>query len=184
MASAFAHSIVDFVVGQYGAESSTPVDHRLTEVGQTIVHQGLHLLLLIPTTPFFGGEGECFAFGYIDPLSPFGLEVGDELGDRCSLACSIIITGVEELDEDPLRPLIVFGVGGAYLARPVKAEANLIQLFAIATDVLRSRYLRVLSCLDSILLSGKPEGIVTHGMEYIEATKSLVAGEDIRGDIA
>ena len=116
MTSTFAHSIVDFVVGQYGAEGSTPIDHCLTEVGQTIVHQGLHLLLLIPASPFFGGEGECFAFGYIDPLSPFGLEVGDELGDRSSLTCRIIIIGVEELDEDPLRPLIVFGIGGAYLA--------------------------------------------------------------------
>ena len=116
MASAYADSILDFVVGQYGTKSSTPVDHRLTEVGQTIVHQSLHLLLLIPATPFFGGEGERFAFGYIDPLSPFDLEVGDELGDRSSLACSIIIIGVEELDEDPLRPLIVLGIGGPYFA--------------------------------------------------------------------
>ena len=116
MTSAYADSILDFVVGQYGAKSSTPVDHRLSEVGQTIVHQGLHLLLLIPAPPFFGGEGECFAFGYIDSLSPLGFKVGDELGDRSSLTCRIIIIGVEELDEDPLRPLIVFGIGGAYLA--------------------------------------------------------------------
>jgi len=46
----------------------------------------------------------------------FVIKEGDELRDRSSLACSIIIIGVEELDEDPLRPLIVLGIGGAYFA--------------------------------------------------------------------
>ena len=117
MASAFAHTVVDFVVGQYGAESSTPVDHRLTEVGQTIVHQGLHLLLLIPASAILSAVKESASLSAtLIPLVPSASKWADELGDRSSLTCSIIIIGVEELDEDPLRPLIVFGIGGAYLA--------------------------------------------------------------------
>ena len=115
MSSTDADAITDLIVGQDSAEGSAPVDHRLAEVGQTVVHQYLSLLLRSPAPPLFGREGELLALGDIQPGRPLLLQMSDQLGDGSSLSCLIIIIGVEEADEDPLRPLVVLGVGGADL---------------------------------------------------------------------
>ena len=38
--------------------------------------------------------------------------------------------------------------------------------------------------LDGVLFGGKAEGVVAHGMQDIEALHALVAGKNIRCDIA
>lgn len=49
---------------------------------------------------------------------------------------------LKELQEDPLGPFIIVGVGGVHLARPVKREAEPLQLAAEAGDVLLRDFCR------------------------------------------
>ncbi len=90
----------------------------------------------------------------------------------------------EHLEERPLRPLVVSGVARAHLAVPVERESDLVQLFAVAGDVLLGRDGGMLPRLDRILLGGKAEGVVTHRVEDVESLEPLVARVDVRGDVA
>ena len=51
--------------------------------------------------------------------------------------------------------MVVTGGTGAHLAVPVEAEAYLVQLLAIAVNVLEGGLLGVLACLYGILLGRK-----------------------------
>ena len=86
--------------------------------------------------------------------------------------------------EGPLRPLIIDGIASADLSVPIETEADLIQLRAITVNILEGGLLRVLACLDSVLLSRQSLGIIAHRVQYVEALLTLVAGVDITGDIA
>ena len=91
---------------------------------------------------------------------------------------------IEELDESPLGPFVILGVAGAYFTIPVKAETEFVELLAVAGNVLVGGDGGMLAGLDGVLLGGKAVGVVAHGMEHVEATKPLVAGKDVAGDIA
>ena len=90
----------------------------------------------------------------------------------------------EHFEERPLRPLVVAGVARAHLAVPVERETDLVQLLAVAGDVLLGRHGRVLARLDGVLLGGQAEGVVSHRVQDVEALEPLVARVDVRGDVA
>ena len=96
----------------------------------------------------------------------------------------IAIVAAEHAQKGPLRPVVIRRLAGAHLATPVEREANLIQLFAIAIDVVHRRHLRVLTRLDGVLLGRQTVGVVTHRVEHIEATEAFVAGVDVGGNVA
>ena len=96
----------------------------------------------------------------------------------------VAIVAAEHAQEGPLRPVVIRRLAGAHLAAPVEGEANLIQLFAIAIDVVHRRHLRVLTRLDGVLLGRQTVGVVTHRVEHIEATEAFVASIDVGGDVA
>ena len=81
--------------------------------------------------------------------------------------------------EGPLRPLIIDGITGADLALPIEAEADLIQLRTITVDILKGGLLRMLTCLDGILLCRQTVGIVAHRVQYVETLQTLIAGIDV-----
>ena len=54
----------------------------------------------------------------------------------------------------------------------------------VTGNVLLSSESRVLTSLNSILLSRKTECVISHRMKHIETAKTLVAAEDITGDIS
>ena len=83
-----------------------------------------------------------------------------------------------------MRPFIIRWVAGAHLAAPVERESYLVQLLAVALDVLFRRDGRMLSCLYGILLGRQSVGIVAHGVQHVEALLPLVAGVDVAGDVA
>ena len=97
---------------------------------------------------------------------------------------SWFVPTVEELQEDPLRPAVVLRIAGAYFAVPVVAEADVVELFAVAADILLGGDGRMLTGLDGVLFRGQTEGIVAHRVEHVEAFEPLVAGIDIGSDIA
>ena len=182
--AANADTIHHFIIGQHGAQSGTPVHHRLAQISNTIVHQYLLLPLLVPGVPFISGEREFFALGHIQSLRSLLGKTLNEFLNWLSALAFVAIEGVEHLLESPLCPFIVDGFTGAYLTVPVETESNLIQLLAIAVDVGFGRDGRMLSGLDGILFGGQSVGIIAHGVQHIETLQTLEACIDITGDIA
>ena len=79
--------------------------------------------------------------------------------------------------------MVILRVAGTNLAVPIEAEANLVELLAVAVDVGYGSNLWVLTCLDSILLCRQTISIVTHRVQYVESVQTLVACIDIASDI-
>ena len=96
----------------------------------------------------------------------------------------VAIVAAKHAQEGPLRPVVIRRLAGAHLAAPVEGEADLIQLFAIAIDVVHRRHLRVLTRLDGVLLGRQTVGVVTHRVEHVEAAEAFVASVDVGGDVA
>ena len=178
------HAVDHLIVGQHGTQLGTPVHHRLAQVGDAVVHQYLLLLLLAHGLPLGSGELQVLRAGSVDTLRAVLLKVGYQTFDRHGLALDIVVVGAEHADEGPLCPMIVFGVAGAYLAVPIERETDLVQLLTVAGNVLHGGDGGVLPRLYGILLGRESVGIVTHGVEYVVALRALVAGIDVRGDVA
>ena len=70
--------------------------------------------------------------------------------------------------------MVILRVAGTNLTVPIEAEANLVELLAVAVDVGYSSNLWVLTSLDSILLSRQSVSIVTHRVQYVESVQTLV----------
>ena len=75
--------------------------------------------------------------------------------------------------------MVVVGVTSAHLTIPVERETYLVELLTIVVDISHSGHLRVLTCLNGILLSGKSVGVVAHRVEHVESVETLVACIDI-----
>ncbi len=89
-----------------------------------------------------------------------------------------------ELDENPLGPFVVGGIGRVDLARPVIGKTDLPDLAAEIRDVPFGRLARMGAGLHGVLLGGQAEGVPAHGMEDVEAAHPLVARNQIAGDVA
>ena len=63
IAAAHAHAVHHLVVGQHRTQFGAPVHHRLSEIGDTVVHEHLLLLLLREGVPLAGGEVEFLGAG-------------------------------------------------------------------------------------------------------------------------
>ena len=103
--------------------------------------------------------------------------------DGACLLGVVAVVAVEHLLEGPLRPVVVFGVAGAYFAVPVEGETYLVKLFAVAVDVVDGGNRRVLSRLDGVLLGGQSVSVISHGVQYVETLQSFVAGVNVRSDV-
>ena len=79
--------------------------------------------------------------------------------------------------------MVILRVAGTNLTVPIEAEANLVELLAVAVDVGYGSNLWVLTCLDSILLCRQSVSIVTHRVQYVKSVQTLVACIDIASDI-
>ena len=79
--------------------------------------------------------------------------------------------------------MVILRVAGANLTVPIEAEANLVELLAVAVDVGYGSNLWVLTGLDSILLCRQSVSIVTHRVQYVKSVQTLVACIDIASDI-
>ena len=99
------------------------------------------------------------------------------------MACRVV-PGVEELQEDPLRPAVVVGVGGGDLAAPVVGEAEHLDLAPMLAMFRSVVIARVDAGLDGVLLGGQAEGVPAHRVQHVAAPHPLVAGEDVGGDVA
>ena len=108
----------------------------------------------------------------------------DKLVDGLCLFQVVVVVRVEHLLESPLCPVIVMRIAGAHLTVPVKAEADLVELLAVAVDVLLGGDGWVLTGFDGILLGGQSVGVISHRIENIEAVEPLIASIDVAGNVS
>ena len=80
--------------------------------------------------------------------------------------------------------MIIFRIAGTDFTAPVKRETDLVQLFAVAIDIVDSSDSGVLSGLDGILFCGQTVCVISHRVEYIEALQSFVTGINIRSNVS
>ena len=71
---------------------------------------------------------------------------------------------LEDLTDDPLRPLEVVGVGGIDATVPVEAQSEGFHLLAVAGGIDGRALGGVHPGIDGILLGGEAEGIEAHGV--------------------
>ena len=119
MAAAFAHAADDFFVGQHRAQRRAPVHRRF-----------------VLDTPADAHPDSAEPLPRRCAITSAG--IGSSLIGRPALLLGIE-PGVEQHQENPLRPAEIFGVGRRQFAIPVVAEAEHFQLPAEVGDVLLGR---------------------------------------------
>ena len=160
-------AVDDLLVRQHGAERRAPVDGDLGAVGQALrVAVGDRVDALGDRE--FGDGPALAAAGSALGVGP--LEVG-------------VVPGVVDLEEDPLRPLVVAGIRGVDLAGPVVGEAQRLDLAAEVVDVGLGGDPGVGVGLDGVLLGGEAEGVPSHRVQDVEALHPLEAADDVGGGV-
>ncbi len=184
MAAALAQTVLHLVVGQHRPEGFAPVHHRRGTIGQTVVHQHVGFLRIVHGVPLFGCEVCPGRAGCPQSLVAVLRESLFEFRYGPGLVAIEAIIALEHLHERPLRPLVIGRIARLYASRPVVAEAQLVQLLAIARDVGRRGHGGMLSRLNGVLLGGKPERVEPHRMQHIEAAEPLIPCIYVGSDIA
>ena len=87
--------------------------------------------------------------------------------------------GVEELQEEPLGPLVVVGEGGDDFTVPVVDSADALELAAHVFDVAHGPDVGVDAVLDGGVLGGEAEGVEAHRVEDVVALHAPEAGVDV-----
>ena len=171
----------DFLVGQDRAEAGAPVDGGLGDVGEAVGVDDLRL----------GGAIQGGIVRAVLGEDLTGLELGDQLVDRAggtlrAVGCRglRVKPRVEDLQEDPLRPMHVLDVGGRKRAARVVGQAHAAQLAAHVRDVLVRGDGRVLAGLDGVLLGGQAESVVAHRVQDVVALHTAVARQRVGRDVA
>jgi hypothetical protein len=82
-------------------------------------------------------------------------------------------TLLQELQENPLRPLVVPRVGGGEGTTPVHHQAGALNLPPEVGDVLRDQSGRVCPDLEGVVLGVDPEGVVAEWLEYVVSLEPL-----------
>ena len=182
--AAFTDTVYYFVIGKYGTELRTPVNHCLAQIGNTVVHQDFLLFLFTLGIPLCGGETQFFAASHVYSFGTGLAECFNQFLDGTCLLFIVAVVAVEHLEECPLGPMVIFRFAGTDFAVPVERETYLIQLFAVSVDIVDGRNCRVLSRLYGILLCWKTVSVISHGIQYIETLQSFVAGVNIRSNVS
>ena len=183
MATALRQTVLHLVVRQHRTQRGTPIHHRIGTERQTVVLQHLLALLLVHRCPLLSRELHLLSAGRIDTLGAVSRKLGNQLLDGASALLNVVVVVREHLHKCPLRPFVILRIASAHFAAPIERETNLVQLLAVAIDILRGGYGRVLTRLNRILLSGQTEGVVTHRVQHIESAQTLVTRIDIRSDV-
>ena len=172
--AALAAPVDDLLVGDDGAQPRRPVDHRLGAVGQPVVvdHPPARDVVQIRPRDTSGR------------LAGARLQFGDQFLDRTGLVQRRVVPGVEDPQEDPLRPAVELRVGGGDAAAGVVAEAQPAQLPQEDVDVLVRGRAGVLTGLDRALLGGQPERVEAHRVQYVVTAHAPVPRVGVGADVA
>ena len=89
----------------------------------------------------------------------------------------------EQLQENPLGPLVVIRVGRVDLARPVKRQAERLELTLKACDVLLGHFRRMDVVLDGKVLGRQAERIPSHRVQHVIALHTLFTRHNVKRSI-
>ena len=90
---------------------------------------------------------------------------------------------VEELQKDPLRPLIIIRQGRGDLAAPVEGEADALQLILKVLHVGRGDDVRMGIGLDGVVFRRQTKGVKPHGEKDVIALQPALPGDDLQTGI-
>ena len=88
-------------------------------------------------------------------------------------------SGGEEIEEQALLMLVIAGIAGGDLARPVEREAHRLQLTAHRVDIGVGPLGRMRLVLHRRVFRRHAEGVPAHRVQNVEAARPLVAGHDV-----
>ena len=88
-----------------------------------------------------------------------------------------------QLEENPLGPLVIAGVGGVHAAVPVKGVAQHVELPGEVFNVLLGNHRGVDVIFDGKVLGGQTKGVVPDGEQYVVAVHPLLPGDDVHSGI-
>ena len=89
----------------------------------------------------------------------------------------------KELQEHPLRPLVVARIGGVDLAAPIKRKAEGLELAPEGIGVLFGGHLGTDAGFQGIVLRRKPEGVPADGIEHVIPLHAPLAAHNVHGGI-
>ena len=188
----------DLLIGQHGAQARAPVHRGLGDVGQAEgigqlrdlgvagrgdVGGGAALPGLGQLEALLRGQGEGVDGAGAQLLAQLGDGTGPA-GDAVGIGCLRVVPGVEDAQEDPLRPLHERGIGGGQRAARVMGQAQAVQLAAHVRHVRLGGGARMGAGLDGVLLGGQAEGVVAHRVQDVLAQHALMAGDHVGRDVA
>ena len=180
IASTLRNTIYNLVVGKHCSECRAPVDHCLVEECNSPVHQCLLLCNFAHSVPLFGCYLNISGACGIHACTTLLAQNLNKSGYRLSALCLVVVVAVEHFYECPLCPVIVACIACPYLAVPVEAEANLVELLSVAVDILFCCNCRMLSCLYGILLCRKSVCVISHRVKHVISLKAFETCENIR----
>ena len=89
----------------------------------------------------------------------------------------------KQLQENPLRPLVVFGIGGGNLAVVIKGETKALKLGAEAGDVLLGDDGGVDFVFNGVVFRRQAESVVADGEKHVVALHAALAGDDVHSRV-
>ena len=88
-----------------------------------------------------------------------------------------------QLEEDPLGPLVVAGVGGVHHPVPVEGVAQHMELAGEVGDVVPGHLSGVDVVFDGEVLGGQTESVIADGEQHIIAVHPLLPGDHVHGGV-
>ncbi len=156
-------------VRQHRAERGAPVHWRIVEVREAVLVDERAPRPRVERVP---------------PDLRIGRQHRDQLGDRAGPVRVLVVPGVEQLQEDPLRPAVIRGIDRRDAAARVVAEPQSTQLAAHVVDVRLGRDARMLARLHRELLGGEAERVVAHRVQHVVTGHPLEPRVHVGADVA
>ena len=100
-------------------------------------------------------------------------------GHVCLVSQAMLV----QLQEDPLGPLKVVGIGGVHLTGVIEGEADFLQLFPEMVNVLLGYGCRMHLILDRIVFRRQTEGIPADGEKHVVPFHAALPGNNVHGGI-
>ena len=152
----------------------------------------IHIFQIVDQTLCVLGDGEHpLALGLVNDLAAAALTnaVDNLLVRQNALAggtpvyAHFLLVGqalLEQLQENPLGPLVVARVSGVDLTRPVERQTEALELALEAGDVLLGDLCRMHMVLDGKVLSRQTECVPAHRIQHVVTLHALFARNDIQ----
>ena len=93
------------------------------------------------------------------PVDGGGLSIGEPL--------------LEQLEKEPLRPLVVVGIGGGERVPPVHHQPRAFKLSLEVGNVARDQIHRMHAYLEGVVLRMNPECVITERLEHVVSDEAL-----------